>query len=391
MFWIMGADSLGGAALALATGGKPPSEAAPHSLAVALADQLEHVPWEGLHFEDLIFPTFVFIAGVSLVFSLSKAAEKDGAATAFFRLIRRALLLYLLGIFYYGGFHTPISGIRLMGVLQRIALSYGVAGGLFLFFRTRALIGITAGILLGYWALLAFTPVRDIAIDKASVKAMLASHPGATVQELFQATTNYVTGSFAEGKNVVNHFDYQYLPWRKWDGNFDPEGVLSTFPAAATCLIGVLTGIFLRNATLTPAKKAVRLVLTGLALLVLGNVWGQSFPIIKKLWTSSYVLVAAGWSTLALASFYWIIDVQGWKRWCTPFVWVGLNPITVYMAGNLIDFEQIASRFVGGNVKAFLDTSIAPGLGAFVLSVASALLMFAIARFLHQKKIYLRV
>jgi predicted acyltransferase len=128
-----------------------------------------------------------------------------------------------------------------------------------------------------------------------------------------------------------------------------------------------------------------------LALLVIGNVWGQSFPIIKKLWTSSYVLVAAGWSTLALASFYWIIDVQGWKRWCTPFVWVGLNPITVYMAGNLIDFEQIASRFVGGNVKAFLDTSIAPGMGPFVLSVASALLMFAIARFLHQKKIYLRV
>ena len=185
MFWIMGADSLGGALAGMASG----------PVTHALAEQLDHVAWEGFRFYDLIFPLFVFIAGVSLVFSLGKIVPRYGKDAAFTRLAKRALLLYLLGIFTYGGFSTPFDQIRLLGVLQRIAICYAVTGFLFIFFRPRTLVAVALAILLGYWALLALVPA-----------------PGQPAV------------SFAEGKNIVNWFDSRYLPLRKWDGDHDPEG-----------------------------------------------------------------------------------------------------------------------------------------------------------------------
>ncbi len=352
MFWIMGADSLG-PALAAIKGGP---------VLHAVAEQLDHVAWRGFHFEDLIFPMFVFIAGVSLVFSLGKIIPRHGKDAAFTRVLKRAVMLYVLGLFYYGGFSTPFSQIRLLGVLQRIAICYGVTGFLFIFFRPRTLVGIAVSVLLGYWALLALVPVPGLGV-----------------------------AGFEEGKNIVNWFDSRFLPLRKWDGDHDPEGVLSTLPAVVSCLLGVFAGIFLRDSKRTPSEKAVHLAGAGVALLVLGYSWGAFFPIIKKLWTSPFVLVAGGWSALLLATFYYLIDVKGWQRWCRPFVWVGLNSITVYLAGNLIDFEQLASRLVGGNMGALLDTVVAKGLGTLLVSLLSIGAVFGLARFLHHRRIYLRL
>lgn len=352
MFWIMGADSLGGALATMASG----------PVTRTVADQLEHVPWEGFHFEDLIFPLFVFIAGVSLVFSLGKIIPRYGKDAAFARLMKRTLLLYLLGIFYYGGFSTSFDRIRLLGVLQRIALCYGVTGSLFIFFRLRTLLGIAAAILLGYWALLALVPV-----------------PG------------HGAASFLEGKNFVNWFDSRFLPLRKWDGDHDPEGILSTIPAIVSCLLGVFAGKFLANPKQTPTQKAKGLVIAGAVLVVVGFGWGHFFPIIKKLWTSTFVLVAGGFSSLLLGAFYWIVDVKGWRRWCEPFVWVGLNPIAIYLASELVDFGQLASRLAGGNVQALLDQTFTKGFGALVQSLLALLFAFALARFLNQRKVYLRL
>ena len=352
MFWIMGADSLGGALATMASG----------PVTHALADQLEHVPWAGFHFEDLIFPLFVFMAGVSLVFSLGKIIPREGKDAAFTRLMKRTLLLYLLGIFYYGGFATDIHKIRLLGVLQRIALCYGAAGFLFIFFRVRTIIGVAVGILLGYWALLALVPVPGLG-----------------------------AASFSEGQNIVNWFDSRFLPLRKWDGDHDPEGILSTLPAVVSCLLGVFAGKFLSDPRRTPSQKAACLAGAGAVLVLVGLGWGHFFPIIKKLWTSSFVLVAGGYSSLLLGAFYWIVDVRGWKRWCEPFVWVGLNPIAIYLAGELIDFGQLASRLAGGNVQALLDRTVTKGFGALVQSLLALLFAFALARFLHRRKIYLRL
>src|SRR5690242_257767 len=159
MFWIMGADSLAYALHRLSPTG--PTR--------VLADQLEHADWEGFHFYDLIFPLFVFLAGVSTVFSLTKTIENAGRGEALKRVFRRGILLFIIGIIYSGGFTNPWPDMRLMGVLNRIALAYLFAGLFFCFFRPKALVGVCAVLLIGYWALMTFVPIRDIQLTKANM------------------------------------------------------------------------------------------------------------------------------------------------------------------------------------------------------------------------------
>src|SRR6266436_1424552 len=180
MFWIIGADSLVYALHRLSPS-KPTN---------FLADQLEHVDWEGFHFYDLIFPLFVFLVGVSLVFSLTKTIERAGRADALRRVFRRGILLFVIGIFYSGGFSDPWPDIRLMGVLNRIALAYFFAGLLFCFFKPRALAGICAGLLIGYWALMTFVPMRDIQLTKANFAALAEKTGDAKTARLFKESGN---------------------------------------------------------------------------------------------------------------------------------------------------------------------------------------------------------
>lgn len=353
MFWIMGGDTIGHAMEKMA-GPEP-------GLVHTLAAQLNHVAWEGFRFYDLIFPLFVFIVGVSLVFSLTKLVEAEGRTAAVKRIVRRALLLWFIGIIYYGGWSKGIDQIRLLGVLQRIAICYLFAGLFFVYLKPRGLLIALLALLGGYWAMLTFIPV-----------------PGLP------------TASFAEGQNLTNWFDSQYLPFRKWDITHDPEGVLSTLPAIATCLLGVFAGLLMRDTKWTPTQKTLVLFGAGVAAIMLGYLWGLQFPVIKKLWTSSYVLIAAGWSAILLGAFYWLIDVKGWSRWAQPFVWIGLNPITIYLLGNLIDFDALAARVLGGPVQAFAD-GIAANLGGVLISFGGMLLAVGVCWFLHRRKLYLRL
>jgi len=348
MFWIVGAE-------ALVEGLRKVSD---NHLMQGLAGQLEHAAWTGFHFEDLIFPMFVFIVGVSLVFSLGRKLEQEGRMGAAGRIARRASLMYLLGLFYYGGFATPFESIRLLGVLQRIALAYLFAGLIFCYFNRRGQVIWCVGLLLGYWLVMSFVPV-----------------PGGTA------------GNFAEGQNLANWVDKQYLPLRKWDGDHDPEGLLSTLPAIANCLLGVFAGLWLRDSKRSDWTKVMYLAAAGVALVALGWLWNFQFPVIKKIWTSSFVLVACGYSSLLLAAFYLIIDTWGWRGWAQPFVWIGMNPITIYMIHNLVDVEKIARRFAGGD----LNKLYFGRYGDLVLALVGLAIMFGIARFMYQRKIFLRL
>lgn len=353
MLWIMGGDSIGHALDHLHAAESGPLR--------VLADQLNHVAWEGFRFYDLIFPMFVFIVGVSLVFSLTKIVERDGTAAATRRVVTRAILLWCIGVLYYGGWSDGIDQIRLMGVLQRIAIAYLFAGLFFIHLKPRGLLIACVSILAGYWAMLTFIPM-----------------PG-----LEQV-------SFAEGQNLTNWVDKNYLPFRKWDGDHDPEGLLSNLPAIATCLIGVFTGLFLRDGRFQKEQKAIWLLGFGMAAILLGLLWGLQFPVIKKLWTSSYVLIAGGWSAVFLAVFYWAIEVKGHVKWAMPFVWIGMNPITIYLLGNVISFDGVAGRVLGGPIAAGLD-SISAGLGDVVISVGGMLLAIWICWFLYRRKLFLRL
>ena len=359
MLWILGGDSIGHALAHM--------EGADSGVRHTVTTQLDHVAWEGFRFYDLIFPLFVFIVGVSLVYSLTKIVERDGKGAALVRVIRRGLLLWFVGVLFYGGWSKGFynaeanEGIRLMGVLQRIGLCYLFAGLLFLYLKPRGLFIALVSLLAGYWAMLTFIAA-----------------PGMDAV------------SFEEGKNLANWVDAQYLPFFKWDGDHDPEGLLSTLPAIGTCLLGVFAGLLLRAGTLSNSRKAVWLAGAGVGLLLLGHLWGLQFPIIKKLWTSSYVLVAGGWSALLLSAFYWTIDIKGLKRWAVPFIWIGLNPITIYLLGNVISFDEVASRLIGGPVQVWAD-GIADGLGTVLISIGGMLLAVLVCRFLYRRKLFLRL
>lgn len=380
LFWIMGGDSL---AYALHGMSHDPVTA-------FVAGQLDHAEWAGFHFYDLIFPLFVFIMGVSAVFSLSRIREQGGRPAAVRRILVRGAVLFALGIIYNGGLAEPWPDVRIMGVLGRIALCYTFAGLAYCFLPPRGLVALAAALLLGYWALLALVPIPDV--RPVPGDGVITKEGGFTAtSQLRMDSPVRLRGSFVQGVNLTNYLDQKYLPGRKYDGTYDPEGLLSTLPAFATGLLGVLAGVFLRGGA-SDRRKAALLLAAGAAGVLLGFAWGLEFPVIKKLWTSSYVLVAGGYSALLLGLFYWVIDVRQWRGWCQPFVWLGMNTITLYLGDALLHgYGSVAGRLVGGSVAAFCDAHVARGAGDLLIALVAIVLFTGLARFLFRRGVFLRV
>src|SRR5438477_6236348 len=275
MFWIIGAEDLFHGLNKISNTGA----------FRVIAGQLDHEDWQGVHFYDLIFPLFVFIVGVSLVFSLSKAIGTAGRGATVRRVIRRGVILFLLGIFYYGGFSHDWPDIRLMGVLNRIALCYLFAGLFFCFFRLKGLLAICVALLVGYWALLSYVPFPYVRPLPGGNQTICRESGFTNVVQLNLSCINLVSGVLVKGVNLANYVDQKYLPGMKWDGTWDPEGILSTLPAIATCLLGVFAGLLLKSSNIKDRPKVHGLLLLGLAGVLLGHLWGFQFPVIKKIWT----------------------------------------------------------------------------------------------------------
>lgn len=350
-----------------------------------LDQQMDHKPWIGVAFYDLIFPLFVFIVGVSLVFSLTRTIERFGKAIALRRIFVRSLAIYFFGLLVYGGISDGFGHVRWMGVLQRIAITYFFASLIFCALNPKGIAAACAFLLIGYWALVTFVPIRDFNLEKNHLAKLQLTPEAAETRAAFLATTNRVRGRFDDGLNLPQHLDFQYLPGFKWDGAYDPEGILSTLPAIATCLLGVFAGLLLKNPNVTDRAKVFYLAAAGLCGLMLGFIWGLQFPVIKKIWTSSYVLVAGGYACLILALFYQVIEIWQRRRWCLPFVWIGMNAITIYLIFNLFPLGPLAERIAGGPI----EKSISPW-GEFLLATVVVALMFGLVRFLYQRKIFLR-
>lgn len=358
MVWILGADGLANAIGEMSAG----NETALGTIGTLFGEQFKHVDWEGYTFYDLIFPMFIFVTGVSIVFSLTKLVEREGMAAAHARVLRRSFLLFVLGVIEYGGFSESLSEVRVLGVLQRIALCYLFASLLFLNFRLRGLIVAFSVLLVGYWVLMTFVPV-----------------PGTGA------------GVFDKETNLAWWIDAQYLPGRLWDQTRDPEGLLSTLPAIATCLLGVFAGLLMKNSRMPAHHKSLWLIGAGLAMVAAGHLWSLQFPIIKYIWTSSFVLVAGGYSALLLGLFHQVIDVGGYKAWARAFIWVGASAIVLYMLNMIVGFQPLATRVVGGDVSAWLDSAFTSGTGLLVSHALGVAFAIALARFLYRRRIFLRV
>ncbi|UMB60023.1 DUF5009 domain-containing protein [Lutibacter sp. A80] len=261
---------------------------------------LLHAKWHGCTPTDLVFPFFLFIVGVSMFYSFKKF-NKGITSSSFKKVIKRTLIIFLLGLFLNLFPKFNFENVRFLGVLQRIAIAYGLAALLCLQFNVKTLKYIFAAILLGYWGILYFgNPIAPF------------DQTGNLVQQIDLA----ILGE--------NHM-YKGLGF-----TFDPEGLLSSFPSIATVLLGYFAGniIEFSKSTLDTIKK---FVMYGLILAVVGLVWGTIFPINKSLWTSTYVIYAGGLALLFLALLLWIIDVKGFKKWSTPFIHFGTNPLFIFM------------------------------------------------------------
>lgn len=363
MFWIMGADHLV----------RSLQKIYDCPLTRTLNEQMEHVEFEGFHFYDLIFPLFVFMVGIAITYSVPRMVDKQGVAAAVRRIVIRSLLLFVLGVLYMGGVSNGFKNIYTAGVLHRIASAYLFGALIFCFCRNvRMLICISVVLLAGYWALMTFVPVPGL---------VPRGGPPGFAPAFSLDFSHFAAPSYGKGKSLAYVIDQCFMPGQKFEGT-----IVSTLAAVANVLLGVLAGMFIQNDKVAPVRKAALLVLSGVSSVLLGFVWGMQFPIVKILWTSSYVLVACGYSAILLGVFYYVIDVAGCKRWAEPFVWVGMNAITIYLVSAAVGFQKLANRFVGGDIAVALG-----GWGDFVRAAVALVMVFAVCRFLYRRKIFLRL
>lgn len=278
---------------------------------------LEHAEWNGCTPTDLVFPFFLFIVGVAIAFAYGNKKENEAEhAQLIIRAFKRGLILFFLGFFLALFPAFDFSTVRILGVLQRIGIVFFLCALLFIKTSTKTQLWVFAFILLLYWALMTFVPVPGVGAPNLAKETNLA----AWVDRLI-ITEAHVWKSA-----------------KTWD----PEGLLSTLPAIGTGILGMLAGTWIKRKDKNESEKTAWLFFAGFSLSILGQIWGLAFPINKSLWTSSYVLYAGGLAMLVFTSLYWIIDIQGHKKWTKPFVAYGVNAITVFFMSAII--VKIMSR-----------------------------------------------
>jgi predicted acyltransferase len=348
MFWIIGGDALF----------RSLAEVTNWGWARSWAAQLEHVEWAGFHFYDLIFPLFMFISGVAIPFSLlAKAETAADKRPIYLKLVRRALLLVVLGFVYNHLTQLEFATQRYASVLSQIGLAYLFAALIML--NVRSLWGrlaAVAGILGGYAVVQLLIPVPGIG-----------------------------AGVLTPEGSINGFIDRLLLPGRLYDKIFDPEGILCILSATSVTLMGGLAGLVLKAEKLAAHRKALLLAASGVGLAIAGYVLGGFYPIIKKAWTATFDIYAAGLSFILLALFYLVIDVFGFKKWSFVLRVIGLNSITIYLGSRMIDFDY-TSRFWFGGVSRIAGPS-----GVLVLEAGAIVVEWLVLYFLYKKKVFLRV
>jgi predicted acyltransferase len=340
--------------------------------------QLEHSAWNGWTLTDLVFPSFLFIAGISIVFSNeSRLARGESKTSLRLHVLRRSVILFLLGLVVNGFPLFHLHTLRIYGVLQRIAVCFLFASLLYLW-NNRAWVPITTAIvaLVGYWILMRWVPIPGVGVPTHAVPLL------------------------DPNQNWVAYLDRKLLPGRLYEGVRDPEGLLSDIPAMGTILFGVLAGLWLRRPK-SLSSKAGGLLVASITGLLLGSIWNVWFPINKKLWTSSYVLFAAGCTLLLLAICFYAVEIKEWTRgWTYPWLVFGSNAITAYVFSEL--FSSVLSTIAvrdGGRVtdlqqyiyQHWFFPIINPSFGSLLYAIAFVLVCFVPVLFLYRKKIFIKI
>ena len=340
--------------------------------------QLRHSLWNGWTLTDLVFPSFLLMVGVTIVFSIESRLGKGASRRElFFHSVRRAVLLFCFGLIVNGFPNFPLATWRIYGVLQRIAICYLIVSVVYLFSRrSGTFVAIAAFSLIAYYVLMRWVPVPGYGLPTRDIP-------------------------FLDPKaNFVAYVDRLIAPHRLDETIYDPEGLISTIPAIATTCLGVLTAFWFRSAQ--PAgKKAAGLFFAGVLGLLSGEIWNVWFPINKRLWTSSYVLFAGGCTLLLLFLCYLLLDVKHWRgKWIWPWIVFGSNAITVYMFSELSHAILRSIHLWSAGAPISLDHWIYSGLfmrlinpsfGSLLYSLTFMSVCFLVNVVLYQKKIFLKV
>jgi predicted acyltransferase len=352
--------------------------------------QLDHADWNGFTLTDLVFPIFLLLIGCSIVYStISRLARGESRKSLALHIVRRSAALFLIGCFLhlYPDFH--FATLRFYGVLQRIALCYLCSALLFLWVRRpRDLVLISAALLIGYWLIMRFAPVPG------------AGHP---VQDfpLMDRFNNPVSWLDRQVVAFTQRWLHTGSLYRGSHAN-DPMGVISTLPAIASTLIGIVTGLWMRSAN-PPLRKFSILAITGSVLIVGGLLWNPWFPINKNLWTSSYVLLSAGIALVLLAVLYWLIDIrklQDRSRFASALLWpwqvFGTNAIFAYIIAETLNPTLDALHVGGVTLNSFLYTHVfAPNgstaVTSLIYSLAYVFACFLPVWFLWRRRIFLKL
>jgi predicted acyltransferase len=342
----------------------------------AIYSPLEHAAWHGWTPTDLIFPFFLFIVGISITLAFARRVEQERSSQRdlYVKILRRTVLIYACGFLLAGFPFFNLYTIRLSGVLQRIAVCYFFAAIIFLktTWRTQSLIA--ALLLFVYWGL-----------------------------SVFVAAPGYAAGDLSREGSIASFVDRVVLGNHIWKGGgriYDPEGLLSTIPAIATTLTGVLAGHWLR-AQREAYEKVAGLFVAGVACIVVGWMWNFRFPINKALWTSSYVVFTTGMALELLAFCYWLVDIKQYKRWALPFVIFGTNALAVFVLSglaarvlNLWKTTRIDGR--PGNMQTYLyehlfASRLTPATGSLLYALIYVIIWLGLMAILYRRKIFIKV
>lgn len=331
---------------------------------------LRHAEWHGWTPTDLVFPFFLFIVGVAIPLAFGNRLDSGRSTRDLYaKIVKRTLIIFGIGLFLNAFPYFGLSDLRIPGVLQRIAVCYFFASIIFLNTRVAAQIAITIGLLLVYWILVSLVPA-----------------PG------------YAAGDLTKEGSLPSYIDrVVFGPNHVWSQAkvYDPEGMLSTVPAIATALIGVLTGQWLRTEK-TRYEKAAGMFVAGAVILAIGWGWNSFFPINKALWTSSYVLFTGGLALQFLALCYWLIDIKGYRRWSKPFEVFGLNAIALYVGAGLMAELFGVIRIQGVPLGAWLyrnafATWASPVNASLAYAIAFVLVWLGLMWILYRRRIFIKV
>jgi predicted acyltransferase len=328
---------------------------------------LRHSKWNGLTFTDLIAPTFLFIVGVSIAFAYSKRLHDHSPKEGLYKkIVIRSLKIFAVGMFLNMLPSFDFANLRYTGTLHRIAIVFVFCAILFLNTTWKQQLVTGLVILVLYWLAMTLIPT-----------------PGLGVVML------------ERGVNLAAWVDQQYMPGKMWQGTWDPEGILSTFPSLVSGIAGMLAGRLMLTA-FTPHEKVNYLMVIGLFTAAAGYFWGLTFPVNENIWTSSFVLVTAGFAFMLLGALYFIIDIKGNKRGTEPGIIFGANAITAYVLADIFALVFYITTFGTKTLNQhFVDGLIDAGIQPEIASLSYALLFVSLnflpAYLLYRRKIFIKL